>query len=248
MLLFVALLAVLPQALAQTKVLSGLVVDEAKQPIEGATVQETGTKGGARTDAEGRYLLKLSPKARGAVEISVRYVGYAPRSLKVALSRKDSVRVSTIDLVPQAKDLEEVNVVSVQERSEQLSTVTIDPKLSRVLPTPFQDFNKLLATLPGVVTTSELSSQYSVRGGNYDENLVYVNDQEVYRPTIVRAGQQEGLSFINPDLVQRADFSSGGWTPRYGDKLSSVLAVSYMQPRRKAGSVSIGLMTQSAHV
>jgi hypothetical protein len=215
---------------AQTKVLVGRVLDEASQPVVGATVREAGAAGGDITDETGTYYLRLSAKAKGVAELSVRYVGYAPRTLRVALSKKDTVRVGPLELVPQVNDLEEVNVVGKGERSEQISTTTIDPRVSKVLPTPFNDFNKILATLPGVVTSSELSSQYSVRGGNYDENLVYVNDQEVYRPTLVRAGQQEGLSFVNPDLVQRADFSAGGWAPRYGDKLSSVLAVRYKQP------------------
>ena len=236
------------QGIAQTRYLTGKVVDEKGQPLAGATVKEGGAPGGDLTDGQGQYVLRLSPKAGGSVEINVRHLGYAPRALRVAISRRDTTRVADIALAQEAKALDEVNVVGQNERSALLSTVTINPRLSNVLPTPFGDFNKLLATLPGVVTTSELTSQYSVRGGNYDENLVYVNDQEVYRPTIVRAGQQEGLSFVNPDLVQRADFSSGGWAPRYGDKLSSVLAVRYKQPRRNAGSVSAGLLTQTAHI
>jgi len=226
----------------------GQVLNEAGEPIAGASVREANAKGGSTTDETGTYYLRLSAGARGAVEIAVRYVGYAPRTLRVALTRRDTLKVTNIDLAPQAKNLQEVNVVAKGERSEQISTTTIDPRASRILPTPFNDFNKILATLPGVVTSSELSSQYAVRGGNYDENLVYVNDQEVYRPTLVRAGQQEGMSFVNPDLVQRADFSAGGWTPRYGDKLSSVLAVTYKKPRANAGSVSLGLLTQSAHL
>lgn len=235
-------------ATAQTRVLTGIVLDNESAPLPGATVRELGASGGDVTDSEGRYVLNLSPKAKGAIDITVRHVGYAPRTIKVALSRRDTVRVSPIGLQQEAKSLEQVDIVGKGERSEMISTATLNPRLASLMPTPFQDFNKLLATLPGVVTTSELTSQYSVRGGNYDENLVYVNDQEVYRPTIVRAGQQEGLSFVNPDLVQRADFSSGGWAPRYGDKLSSVLAVRYKQPRRNAGSVQLGLLTQSAHL
>lgn len=87
-----------------------------------------------------------------------------------------------------------------------------------------------LKSLPGVNSNNELSTQYSVRGGNFDENLVYVNEIEIYRPFLIRSGQQEGLSFINPDLIQNIDFSSGGFKSQYGDKLSSVLDITYKKP------------------
>jgi hypothetical protein len=116
------------------------------------------------------------------------------------------------------------------------------------MPSPFGDFNKVLATLPGVVSNSELSSTYSVRGGNYNENLVYVNDMEIYRPFLVSSGQQEGLSFVNPDMVKSVDFSTGGFQARYGDKLSSVLNVQYKTPKKFAGSFSLGVLTQTAHI
>ena len=98
-----------------------------------------------------------------------------------------------------------------------------------------------------VVANNELSSQYTVRGGNFDENLVYVNDIEIYKPFLVKNGQQEGLSFINPDMVDKVEFSSGGWQAKYGDKLSSVLNVRYKTPTANKGSVTLGLLTQSAH-
>ena len=87
-----------------------------------------------------------------------------------------------------------------------------------------------MKTLPGVSITNELSTQYSVRGGNFDENLVYVNEIEVYRPFLIRSGQQEGLSFVNTDLVRNVDFSAGGFQAKYGDKLSSVLDITYRKP------------------
>src|SRR5690606_19872521 len=105
----------------------------------------------------------------------------------------------------------------------------------------------ILMTLPGVVSNSELSSAYAVRGGNFDENLVYVNGIPVYRPLLVRAGQQEGLSFVNPDLVGDIRFYAGGWDAAYGDKLSSVLDINYKRPTTTAGSLELSLLGGSAH-
>ncbi len=124
----------------------------------------------------------------------------------------------------------------------------INPKIAQTFPSVDQDVSRVLATLPGVVQSNELSSQYRVRGGNYDENLIYVNDMPIYRPFLVRSGQQEGMTFVNLDLASSVNFSAGGWEPRYGDKLSSVLAVEYKEPQRFAGSVSVGLLGGSAHV
>ena len=99
-----------------------------------------------------------------------------------------------------------------------------------------------------VGSTNELTSQYSVRGGNYDENLVYVNDFEIYRPFLVRSGQQEGLSFVNTDLTQGVNFSIGGFQSKYGDKMSSVLDVTYKKPKSFAGSAMASLLGASLHL
>lgn len=115
-------------------------------------------------------------------------------------------------------------------------------------PTPFGDFNKILASLPGVVSNNELSSSYSVRGGNYDENLLYVNGMMVYRPLLIRAGQQEGLSFVNPDLVEEVRFYTGGWQAAYGDKLSSLMLIRYKEPKEFKASLSAGILNSAAHV
>ena len=116
------------------------------------------------------------------------------------------------------------------------------------IPTISGGIEAVLKTLPGVSSNNELSSQYNVRGGNYDENLVYVNDIEIYRPFLVRSGQQEGLSFINPDLVGSLSFSAGGFEAKYGDKMSSVLDVKYKRPRKFAATVAGSLLGGSAHV
>src|SRR5690606_37564215 len=138
-------------------------------------------------------------------------------------------RFLAIELLPDNSQLKAVTITgrSADDTRTQVSITRLDPRLTQQLPAPFQEFNKVLLTLPGVTSNNELSSSYSVRGGNFDENLVYVNGIEVYRPFLNISGQQEGLSFVNPDLVQDITFSSGGWQPKYGDKLSSVLDIQY---------------------
>ena len=118
------------------------------------------------------------------------------------------------------------------KRSTLEGVTTIDPKIIRTIKGAQPGVENLLKTLPGVNISNELSTQYSVRGGNYDENLVYVNGIEVYRPFLVRSGQQEGLSFVNSDMVQKLAFSAGGFQAKYGDKLSSVLDIKYRKPKK----------------
>ncbi len=128
-----------------------------------------------------------------------------------------------------------------------INRLDIDAKASRSLPSVFGDFNKVLITLPGVSGNNELSSAYSVRGGNFDENLVYVNDIPIYRPFLSNAGRQEGLSFVNPDMVEDINFYSGGWEAKYGDKLSSSLNIQYKEPETLEGSATVGLLGGSAY-
>jgi hypothetical protein len=139
--------------------------------------------------------------------------------------------------------IKELGTVIVEDQSLKATNITrINPKVISVLPTPNQSVEDILKTMPGVSSANELSSTYSVRGGNYDENLVYVNDVEIYRPLLVRSGQQEGLSSINPDMVDGISFSAGGFDAVYGDKLSSVLDIRYRKPKKFAGAVSGSLL------
>jgi len=141
-----------------------------------------------------------------------------------------------------------IKEVVVSDGSRFTEVTRLDPLNITHIPTASQDFNAILFTLPGVSSRNELSSSYSVRGGNFDENLVYVNGIEVYRPFLVRSGQQEGLSFINPDLVSSVLFSAGGFEAKYGDKMSSVLDVQYRRPRKFAGTVSGSLLGTNLHL
>lgn len=141
-----------------------------------------------------------------------------------------------------------IKEVVVTDGNRFLQVTRLDPLHITHIPTASQDFNAILFTLPGVSSRNELSSSYSVRGGNFDENLVYVNGIEVYRPFLVRSGQQEGLSFVNPDLVSSVLFSAGGFEAKYGDKMSSVLDVQYRKPRKFAGTVSGSLLGTNLHL
>ena len=241
------LLAHLPLARAQTALVRGLVTDTTGQPLVQAGVAVVGTSQGVPTDADGRYQLRVA--AGREVTLVVRYVGFEAQTFLVNL-RPNEVRELNATLREDQLYLREVEVAPTryQENRRQVGLTTLDPRTAREMPTAFGEFNKLLVTLPGVVSNNELSAEYSVRGGNFDENLVYVNDIQVYRPFLVRAGQQEGLSFINPDLVDNVEFSSGGWQPRFGDKLSSVLNIQYKEPTTFAASMSLSLLSNSAHV
>jgi len=139
--------------------------------------------------------------------------------------------------------------VSVSEEIDRSTTITrINIKTLNHLPTTSGSVEAMIKTLPGVSSTNELSSQYSVRGGNFDENLVYVNDIEIYRPFLIRSGQQEGMSFINSDMVSAIRFSSGGFEASYGDKMSSVLDITYRRPTEFGGSASASLLGGALHL
>lgn len=235
------------QAVAQQAIVSGTVITPANQPLEMAVVGVKGQQTGVQTDTKGKFSMVLSPGQEHTLVF--RYLGFKETEINITLSPGER-RMLQVVLQPLSKELGTVQVQGRDERStrEQVSISRINPRITKELPSVFGDFNKVLSTLPGVSSNNELSSTYSVRGGNYDENLVYVNGIEIYRPFLVSSGQQEGLSFVNPDLVSDVLFSSGGWQPRYGDKLSSVLDIRYKEPRIFAASATAGLMGGSVHV
>jgi hypothetical protein len=147
-----------------------------------------------------------------------------------------------------ASDLQLAEITVAEQRRRGGNITRIDPQLAQLLPDAATGaVETLIKTLPGVSSNNELSSQYTVRGGNFDENLVYVNDIEIYRPFLIRAGQQEGMSFINSDMVSTIEFSAGGFDAKYGDKMSSVLDIKYRKPSDFRGSASAGLLGATAH-
>ncbi|MEQ8474628.1 TonB-dependent receptor [Fulvivirga sp.] len=226
---------------AQGQVISGAVTNQAGLPLEGVNITLKGQNKGTATDSEGRFTLSLSNV--DSIIIVFSFVGYVSAEKEVTQTETNL----NIVLIESTELLDEIKVTGNRDETVGPSVTKLDPKSAELLPTPFREFNKILVTLPGVVSNNELSSTYSVRGGNFDENLVYVNDIPIYRPFLVTNGQQEGLSFINSDLVSSVEFSAGGWQAKYGDKLASVLNVKYKTPEKFAGSISGSLLGGSIH-
>ena len=137
-------------------------------------------------------------------------------------------------------------VINNEKVRKETGLIKINPKSAVTAPSATGGVEGLIKTLVG--SNNELTSQYSVRGGNYDENLIYINDFEIYRPYLIRNGEQEGLSFINPALVKNIDFYTGGFQAKYGDKISSVLDIQYKKPVSFGGSVYVSLLEQGLHL
>ncbi len=229
---------------------TGTLRDADGQPLELAAVGVEGQPSGANTTVEGTFKLQVRvPEAGQSTVLIVRRLGYLPLRVPLKLPT-DAAEPLLLTMRLDTKALGAVKVTGRSDQAdtrEQVSITRIDPRSAKEIPSPFGDFNAILKTLPGVVSNNELSSTYNVRGGNYDENLVYVNGFEIYRPFLVTSAQQEGLSFINPDLVKQVEFSSGGWQPKYGDKLASVLSVDYKTPEKFAASLTGSLVGGAAH-
>lgn len=247
-LILLTLILVLPFALfAQEQVtFKGLVTDDNNIPLFGANVVLSNSSTGAVTNENGRFEFRAEATSLSdPIQLIVSYVGYLSDTLTYeGLSEiPDKIRVK----LSNSLQIGQVDIISNEDRIK-VSTISLDPKTLEFAPTVSGSIESLIQLGPGVSTRSELSNQYSVRGGNYDENLVYVNDFEIYRPFLMRNGQQEGLSFINPDLVRDIDFASGGFAAEYGDKMSSVLDIKYKRPDEFKGSFTASLRGVSAHV
>lgn len=224
----------------QVATIHGTVRDSLGNVLSSATVGAIGTSSGVYTDDKGRY--SLSVPAGQKVKIVFTYLGLQSDSATVTLKQGED-RELNIRMKQGANNLPAA--IIQEKRMRDLNVTKINPKAIGNLPSPSGNFEDILKTLPGVASNNELSSTYSVRGGNYDENLVYVNDVEIYRPFLVRAGQQEGLSFINSDMVDDIKFSAGGFDAVYGDKLSSVLDVKYREPKKFGAAVTASLLGAS---
>jgi len=231
---------------AQDGYLLGKVSDTLGNPISEVNIYVESLSTGTTSDSTGRFRLLLPSDSTLTVTLShVEYLTVVQK-VNIEAGKELDLRFS---LNFSRKLLDDVEIRGHTELlRDQVSVFSIPPKSAKLIPSPFGDFNRILGTLPGVVSNNELSATYGVRGGNFDENLVYVNDMPLYRPFLVRSGQQEGLSFINPDLVQSVVFSAGGWQSRYGDKLSSVLNIEYKQPQSFAGSTTLSLLGLATHL
>jgi len=225
--------------------ISGEVSNTKNEPLAGANISLQSLNKGTQTNQDGEYSLTFTSN-QNSVELLISHIGYLTKSLVLNISESNQISQNII-LDEDISVLDEVNVEGERQRDE-VSVIKLKPKSIQALPSAFGDFNTILSTLPGVVSNNELSSSYSVRGGNFDENLVYVNDIPIYRPFLVSNGQQEGLSFINTDLVDDVSFSAGGWQSKYGDKLSSVLNVTYKKPTEQSYRAYISLLGGGASV
>jgi len=220
----------------------GRVSDTEGRPLAGSSVTILGRATGIPTDDSGRFRIPVPAERPFALVFS--HAGQRSRQVNLYL-RAGAVDTVEVRLGPDSGRLREVVVTAPSDRRE-AGLIRLDPKEVRNLPSVTGGVEALLKVFVG--SNNELTSQYSVRGGNYDENLVYVNDFEVFRPYLVRSGQQEGLSFINPELAGRISFHNGGFQARYGDRMSSVLDVAYRKPTRFGGSLSLGILEQGLHV
>ena len=220
----------------ETGIVKGIVVDKKGVPIIGVNIGVIGEAIGTASDGEGKFELELP--ADKLWEVIFSHVNYYDYKRYIRLSPDEVFDIKQVPLKEKTLVGKEVTIFSQRDRSNP-SIIVLNPKLVRSLPSASGNIEDLIKTLPGVSSSNELSSQYSVRGGNFDENLVYVNDFEIYRPFLVRSGQQEGLSFVNSDLVDDILFSSGGFQAKYGDKMASVLDITYKKPRRFGGSAPV---------
>jgi len=222
--------------------ISGKVVDDNENPLSKVTVQVLGRQGGVLTSDSGTFRIKVA--ADKAFALVFTYTGFKPEQRNYLLNENEE-EVVIIRMERGAKELNPV-VVTDQRTRKEAGLVVMNPKNAINVPSPIGGVESMIKVFVG--SNNELTSQYSVRGGNYDENLVYVNDFEVFRPYLVRSGQQEGLSFINPELARNVSFYNGGFQARYGDKMSSVLDVQYKKPKSFGGTAYIGLLEQGFHV
>lgn len=231
-------------ALAQSQAnINGTVRDSKGKPLPGVNVAIVGRPGGMPTAGDGKY--NLIVPASEEITISFSSIGFTSHTETLILSEGESKTID-VKLVIGTTPLPEIEIRD--RKREVTSLISINPKTITSIPNTTGSFEVVLKTLPGVVSNNELSSQYSVRGGNFDENLVYVNDVEVFRPVLIRSGQQEGLSFVNSDLVSSVEFSAGGFDACYGDKLASVLDVKYKTPNAFAGSAYASLLGSGLHL
>lgn len=232
------LLSVAP---AQKITISGFVTDANNVPLQFVSVLIPSIQLGTTTNEKGYF--ELAGDISGTFDIIFSSIGYEKLSLSYD-AEKDTRRLNIL----LKTSLTPIDELIITERSKREGTLTrIDFRSIDFLPGVSRNIESVIKTMPGVSSRNEFSSQYSVRGGNFDENLVYINGIEIYRPFLIRSGQQEGLSIINPDMVASVSFSAGGYDARFGDKMSSVLDIRYRKPESFAGSASASLLGGNVH-
>ncbi|MCZ2357246.1 MAG: TonB-dependent receptor [Bacteroidia bacterium] len=237
------------QGFAQESTLRGKIIDRENHPVVDALIRIYKIDKVWKSAADGHFSLSVPP---GNYQIIITHINFFSETLDVHLPLGATLNRNFI-LTANEKKLEGVDIIDKPNTTKTqenpfLDVLPIDPKKIVEIPTPKSDIESKLVTMPGVVSNNEFSSQYRVRGGNFDENLIYVNDIEIYRPQMIRSGQQEGLGFSNAELISNAAFSTGGFEARFGDKLSSVLNLTYNKPKQFRGSAEVGILTTNLHL
>lgn len=241
-LLITILIATISFAQKKSATISGKVVDENENPMSNVSVTILGQQKGITTSDSGRFEMKVPADKAFALIFS--YSGYKTAQQNFLLNEGEHEFVA-LRLEPGSNVLQNVTVTNQRDRTE-VGLIKPNPKSVINLPSPIMGVEGLIKTIVG--SNNELTSQYNVRGGSYDENLIYVNDFEIFRPYLVRSGQQEGLSFINPEMVKNINFYTGGFQAKYGDKMSSVLDIQYNTPKKFAGSAYVSILEQGFHL
>lgn len=231
-------------AMAQRVTFKGIVTDQEHTPLAIANVSIEGTAIGTVADLNGRYSLTLD--SRDSIVVVYSMLGYQTRK-RTFKNPQDTITVNVI-LPSTDFALQEVEIVDNERQMGGTGRIEVPDRMRLQPSASGNSIEDIIRSQAGVTSHSELSSQYNVRGGNFDENSVYVNGIEIYRPLLIRAGQQEGLSFLNPDMVGGISFSTGGFEAKYGDKMSSVLDITYRKPREFESVVSASLLGASAYV
>jgi hypothetical protein len=229
-------------ALAQSAKVKGVILDKNNQPVANVNVSCQGY--GTQSNANGYYTIAVP--ANQKVVVVFTHISMKKVTVSVTLKPNDDYEFDLV-MNDQNEQMGEV-VITANNRKRVQGITTLEPEMIRKIPGANPGVENILKSLPGVNSNNELSTQYAVRGGNYDENLVYVNEIEVYRPFLIRSGQQEGLSFTNTDLVQNVDFSAGGFQAKFGDKLSSVLDITYRKPTKFGAVAEASFLGASAAV
>ena len=229
-------------ASAQSAHIKGVILDQNNQPVSNVNVSSQSI--GTRSNANGFYMLKVPANQKVIVVFS--HVSLKKATVAVTLKPDEDYEFNLV-MNDQDEQMGEV-IITVNNKKRVQGVTVLEPEMIRKIPGANPGVENILKSLPGVNSNNELSTQYAVRGGNYDENLVYVNEIEVYRPFLIRSGQQEGLSFTNTDLVQNVDFSAGGFQSKFGDKLSSVLDITYRTPTQFGAVAEASLLGASLAV
>ncbi len=213
----------------------GRVLSDSGTAVSNAVIHNSAIDGMWYSDSAGNYKVPYIRKKKNILKFETPGIKPYVSAVPFLFEEEDYKLDVTL-----SNSITTYNPGGISDKREGRGDIVMKPLSSR--PSVSGDFSDFIKTMAGVSSNNELSSQYNVRGGSYDENLIYVNDLEIYRPQLVRSGQQEGLSFINPDLVNNVNFSAGGFEARYGDKLSSVLDVNYRSPKANASGVQIGML------